>query len=59
MRLVQVNISANEIILFTPLPQMNMTNSITDNNVLEIDQIITMEYGNTESISKIFFDIAE
>ena len=59
MKLVQVNISANEIILFTPLPQMHMANSITYNNVLEIDQIITLEYGNAESISKIFFDIAE
>ena len=56
MKLAQVNIAANEIILFTPLPQIHMTNAIVDNEIIDLKQIKTFEYGNSESISKIFFD---
>ena len=59
MKLVQVNIAANEIILFTPLPQIHMTNTIVDNEIIDLKQIKTFEYGNSESISKIFFDLVE
>ena len=57
MKLVQVNIAATEVMLFTPLPQMHMTNVLLDNNICSEKEIVTLEYVNAESLSKMFFDI--
>ena len=59
MKLVQVNIAATEIMLFTPLPQIHMINVLLDNNICSEKDIITLEYVNIESLSKMFFDIVE
>ena len=59
MKLVQVNIAATEVMLFTPLPQMHMTNILLDNNICSEKEIVTLEYVNAESLSKMFFDISE
>ena len=57
MKLVQVNIAATEVMLFTPLPQMHMTNVLLDNNICSEKEIVTLEYVNAESLSKMFFDL--
>ncbi len=59
MKLVQVNIAATEVMLFTPLPQMHMANVLLDNKICNESEIVTLEYVNSESLSKMFFDIAE
>ena len=59
MKLIQVNIAATELLLFTPLPQIHMNNVLLDNKIVEKEQVLTLEYINSESLSKIFFEIAE
>ena len=59
MKIVQVNIAATELLLFTPLPQIHMKNVLLDNKIISKDEIVTLEYINSESLSKIFFEIAE
>ena len=57
MKVVQVNIAATELMLFTPLPQIHMANVMLDYKQVQKDEILTLEYINSESISKMFFEI--
>jgi len=44
-------------ILFTPLPQLHMSNILIDNDLCDEDNLITLEYKNSEDLHKVFFDI--
>lgn len=59
MKIVQVNIAATEVMLFTPLPQLHMANVLLDNQICSEKEIVTLEYINSEALSKIFFEVAK
>lgn len=55
-KIVQVMIHSDRI-LFSPLPQLHMANILINKNIRNIEEIITLEFENGESIYKIFSDI--